>query len=234
MYKAKNILVIIPARGGSKGIPHKNIKELSGKPLIVYSIDLARQIVPDDNICVSTDDEEIIRVVESYGLSVPFRRPAELATDYAGTNEVLLHAVNFYEQQGRQFDMIILLQPTSPFRKKEHIEEAITLYHNSLDMVVSVKESPSNPYYNSFEETADGLLTISKGDGKIRRRQDAPKVWEFNGSLYIINPEKLKEKGLKGFTQIKKYVMDEIYSIDIDTLMDWKIAEMVIQNKMIE
>lgn len=234
MYKAKNILVIIPARGGSKGIPHKNIKELSGKPLIVYSIDLARQIVPDDNICVSTDDEEIIRVVESYGLSVPFRRPAELATDYAGTNEVLLHAVNFYEQQGRQFDMIILLQPTSPFRKKEHVEEAIALYHNSLDMVVSVKEAPSNPYYNSFEETPGGLLTISKGDGKIKRRQDAPKVWEFNGSLYIINPEKLKEKGLKGFTQIKKYVMDEIYSIDIDTLMDWKIAEMVIQNKMTE
>ena len=233
MYKGKNILVIIPARGGSKGIPHKNIKELSGKPLIAYSIDLARQIVPDDNICVSTDDEEIIRVVESYGLSVPFRRPAELATDYAGTNEVILHAINFYEQNGKRFDAILLLQPTSPLRKKEHIEEAISLYNPSLDMVVSVKEAQTNPYYNSFEETSDGLLTISKGDGKIQRRQDAPKVWEFNGSVYIINPERLKEKGLKGFTLIKKYVMDEIYSIDIDTIIDWKIAEMIIDNKMI-
>ena len=93
-------LVIIPARGGSKGIPHKNIKELGGKPLICYAIDAARKFTTDDNICVSTDDEDIIKVVEKYGLSVPFKRPDYLATDNAGTNGVLLHALNFYEEKG--------------------------------------------------------------------------------------------------------------------------------------
>ena len=100
-------LVIIPARGGSKGIPHKNIKELGGKPLICYAIDAARKFTTDDNICVSTDDADIIKVVEKYGLSVPFKRPDYLATDNAGTNGVLLHALKFYEEKGCRFDMIV-------------------------------------------------------------------------------------------------------------------------------
>lgn len=229
-----NILIVIPARGGSKGIPHKNIKKLSGKPLIYYTIDVARQITSDENICVSTDDEEIIQIVEDYGLTVPFKRPEYLATDSAGTNGVLLHALSYYEKMNKKVDVIVLLQPTSPFRKECHIREAINLYNPSMDMVVSVKEATSNPYYNSFEENIDGVLVISKGDGKIERRQDAPKVWEFNGSIYIINPQSLKEKGMSSFTHIKKYVMDDIYSIDLDTLFDWKIAELMLSEKIIE
>lgn len=178
-----NILVIIPARGGSKGIPHKNVKELNGKPLICYSIDVARQLTTDENICVSTDDDVIIKVVEDYGLKVHFKRPAELATDNAGTNGVLLHALEFYEKQGRKYDVVVLLQPTSPFREAKSLKEAVSLYTSDVDMVVSVKEAATNPYYNSFEEGAEGLLVISKGDGTIERRQDAPKVWEFNGSI---------------------------------------------------
>ena len=118
------ILVIIPARGGSKGITHKNIKPLNGKPLIHYTIDEAREIVSDEDICVSTDDPEIIKCVEDYGLKVPFVRPKELATDTAGTYEVLLHALNFYEKQGRHYDVVLLLQNTSPFRKADQIKEA--------------------------------------------------------------------------------------------------------------
>ena len=133
-----NSLVIIPARGGSKGIPHKNIKLLAGKPLIEYTIDVARAIVPDENICVSTDDQKIIKVVENYGLKVPFVRPEELATDKAGTYEVLLHALKFYEDQGKHFDNVILLQNTSPFRNAEHVREALKLYSPEIDMVVSV------------------------------------------------------------------------------------------------
>ena len=106
-------LVIIPARGGSKGIPHKNIKELEGKPLICYTIDAARKFTTDDNICVSTDDDAIIKVVEAYGLRIPFKRPGYLATDNAGTNGVLLHALDFYERKGNQYDMVVLLQVTS-------------------------------------------------------------------------------------------------------------------------
>lgn len=97
----ENLLIIIPARGGSKGIPKKNIKPLNGKPLIYYSIDVAREITTDENICVTTDDEEIIQCVKEYGLEVPFKRPKELATDYAGSNEVILHALDFYEKKGK-------------------------------------------------------------------------------------------------------------------------------------
>ena len=121
-------LVVIPARGGSKGIPHKNIKPLNGKPLICYSIDVARQFTTDEHICVTTDDDEIIKVVEDYGLKVPFKRPDELATDLCGSNEVIQHAYQFYAKQGVQYDAIMLLQPTSPFRKVEFLKEAAVPY----------------------------------------------------------------------------------------------------------
>ena len=223
------ILVVIPARGGSKGIPHKNIKFLDGKPLIYYSIDTARAIVPDEDICVSTDDDEIIRVVEDYGLKVHFKRPYELATDTAGTYEVLLHALNFYEQQGRNYDVVLLLQNTSPFRKAIQVREALSLYHSDIDMVVSVKECSANPYYCVFEENAEGYLNICKGDGNITRRQDAPKVYEYNGAIYAINPESLKKMPLNKFTHRVKYLMDEQSSLDLDTMKDWQMAEIMIK-----
>lgn len=225
------VLVVIPARGGSKGIPHKNIKTLAGKPLIQYTIDSARQIVSDEDICVSTDDQEIIKCVEDYGLKVPFVRPAELATDTAGTYEVLLHALFFYEQQGRKYDVVLLLQNTSPFRKAEQVKEALALYRDDLDMVVSVKECSANPYYNVFEENEEGWLHVSKGDGKITRRQDAPKVYEYNGAIYIINANSLKNMPLNSFPHRVKYVMDDLSSIDLDTMFDWNMAEMIIKNR---
>ncbi len=228
-----NSLVIIPARGGSKGIPHKNIKPLNGKPLIYYTIDVARAIVTDDNICVSTDDDEIIKCVEKYNLKVPFVRPAELATDTAGTYEVLLHALDFYEKQGKQFDNIILLQNTSPFRSAEDVKKSLNLYSDDIDMVVSVKETSSNPYYNCFEEDDKGFLKISKGDGLFTRRQDVPKAYEYNGAIYVINPKSLKEKPLGRFTKRMKYVMDDIHSVDLDNMIDWKFAEFVIKENLI-
>lgn len=227
-------LVIIPARGGSKGIPHKNIKEFGGKPLICYAIDAARKFTTDDNICVSTDDENIIKVVEKYGLSVPFKRPDYLATDNAGTNGVLLHALNFYEEKGCHFDMIILLQVTSPFRRAEDVIEAAKLYDESIDMVTSVMPAKCNPYYDGFEDNDKGLLTISKGDGTIERRQDAPCVWQQNGAVYVINPSQLKAKGLAGMTKIRKYVMDEIHSVDLDTMFDWKVAELMLNEGLVK
>lgn len=225
------ILVIIPARGGSKGIPHKNIKPLNGKPLIHYTIDEAREIVGDDDICVSTDDPEIIQCVEEYELKVPFIRPAELATDTAGTYEVLLHALNFYEQQGKQYDVVLLLQNTSPFRTVRQIKEALALYQSDIDMVVSVKECSANPYYSVFEENQEGYLSICKGDGNIFRRQDAPKVYEYNGAIYVINPQSLKAMPLNRFTRRIKYVMDEQTSLDLDTMNDWKMAELIASQK---
>ena len=227
-------LVVIPARGGSKGIPHKNIKPLNGKPLIFYSIDVARQLTSDEHICVTTDDDEIIKVVEDYGLKVPFKRPDELATDHCGSNEMIQHAYQFYTKQGVQYDAIMLLQPTSPFRKVEYLKEALVLYDDTIDMVTSVKLSSCNPYYDGFEENEEGLLRISKGDGTIERRQDAPSVWQQNGSIYVINPKSLMEKGMAHFTRIRKYAMSELYSVDIDNPFDWKVAELVINEKMLD
>lgn len=229
-----NCLVVIPARGGSKGIPHKNIKSLAGKPLICYSIDIARQFTSDENICVTTDDPEIIAVVEKYGLKVPFVRPAELATDTCGSNEVIQHAYKFYVDRGGKYDAVVLLQPTSPFRKVEFVKEAVALYDDSIDMVTSVRPAACNPYYDGFEENGEGLLQISKGDGTIARRQEAPAVWQQNGSIYVINPKSLMDKGMGAFARIKKYAMPEIYSVDLDTMLDWKMAEMMLSEKLIE
>ena len=227
------ILTIIPARGGSKGIPHKNIKPLNGKPLIYYTIDCARAICNDEDICVSTDDAEIISVVEQYGLKVPFVRPAELASDTAGTYEVLLHALDFYEKQGRHYDVVLLLQNTSPFRSSLHVKEALELYSPEIDMVVSVKETSSNPYYNCFEENGNGFLKISKGDGLYTRRQDVPKAYEYNGAIYVINPDSLKKMPLGKFSKRIKYVMDDIHSVDLDNMIDWKFAELIIKEGIV-
>lgn len=226
-------LVIIPARGGSKGIPHKNIKPLGGKALICYAIDNARSVVGDEDICVSTDDPEIVRTVEEYGLKVPFVRPASLASDTAGTYGVLLHALDFYEKQDKHYDAVLLLQPTSPFRRNEDIRGALEKYDSGVDMVVSVKSASSNPYYNCFEENADGFLCHSKGDGRYVRRQDAPEAWEYNGAVYVINPESLKKSPFSEFKRIRKHVMDDIHSLDLDTPLDWKIAELLLAENLI-
>lgn len=218
-------LFIIPARGGSKGLPRKNILPINGKPMICCTIDAARGVTNDENICVSTDDLEIKKVVEDYGLKIPFLRPAKLATDTAGTREVLIHAVDFYQNiLNHQFSKLCLLQPTSPLRTSQHIMEAHQLWTDDLDMVVSVKESKANPYFNLFEETTDGFLKKSK-DGNYTRRQDAPKVWEYNGAIYFINIQTLQEKPITEFKKVTKYVMSEESSVDVDSYIDLRLIK---------
>lgn len=219
-------LVVIPARGGSKGVPGKNIKELNGKPLISYSIEVAREIFPDNQICVTTDNEEIINMVEKNGLKVPFIRPPELATDHIGSHEVLLHAIHFYESKGESVETVILLQPTSPFRTSKQVRMALSKYTSEVDAVVSVKETSSNPYYVLFEESSLGFLEQSK-KSTYTRRQDCPKVWELNGAIYIMDAVKLKDKKLSSFDRIIKFEMDELSSIDIDSKLDWEFAEFI-------
>lgn len=226
-------LFLITARGGSKGIPHKNIKPLAGKPLICYAIDVARQFVDNVDICLSTDDDSIIKVAEDYGLIVPFKRPSELASDTAGSYEVILHAIDFYENKGFRYDNIVLLQPTSPFRTKDDVEGCLAKYDEQCDMVVSVKPAAANPYYDIFEEDKEGFLMISKGNGKITRRQDAPKCYEFNGAVYVINISSLREMHMNDFKKVRFFEMSLNHSVDLDTMLDWKYAELLIQEKMI-
>ncbi len=218
---------VIPARGGSKGIPGKNIKPLCGKPLIAYSVEVARQLADDRDICVTTDDERIAQVVKNMGLDVPFMRPDYLATDGCGTYEVLLHAVKFYEELGRDYDTLVLLQPTSPMRTAEDVQAAIDAYTPDIDMVVTVTEAASNPYYNCYETDENGFLHISKGDGCYTRRQDAPKAWEYNGAVYVINIESLKKGPLGSFKRRKMVEMSRERSVDLDTPLDWMVAEAI-------
>ncbi len=224
------ILIVIPARGGSKGVHRKNIKLLAEKPLIQYTIQASQKMFQNQQICVSTDSLEIKEVVESLGLKVPFLRPESLATDTASTYEVLEHAIEYYESQGYYADVLVLLQATSPFRTDKHIYEALQLFDKDCEMVVSVKETKANPYYLLKEENDEGWLFSSK-KGSFTRRQDCPKVYELNGAIYIINVKALKEKkSLTDFVRIKKYVMDEKSSHDIDSDFDWKIAEILLNN----
>lgn len=224
-------LYIIPARGGSKGIPKKNIKNLGGKPLIAYSIDTARALATDEeHIIISTDNEEIAAIARSCGAKVDYMRPAVLATDTAGSREVMLDAMNWAEDRKIYFDSIVLLQPTSPLRTVDDVRECLDAYSDKVEMVVSVKEAASNPYYNCFEADATtGFLHISKGDGGYTRRQDAPKCYEYNGAVYVINPDSLRKKSMSRFTRIIPVEMAVERSVDIDTQVDWIIAESLLK-----
>lgn len=220
-------MFVIPARGGSKEIPKKNIKLLGGKPLIYYSIEIARFLAKDENIFVSTDDKQIKNVVEQTGLPVPILRPRELSTDKSGIYEVLVHALDYYIKKGRQHKLVVLLQPTSPFRKVEHIKNAIDTWEPGIEMVVGVKITKANPYYLLFEENDKGYLVKSK-DGVFQTRQECPPVYELNGAVYVIDVNCLLHRPIKAFNKIKKYVMDEFSSLDVDTMLDWKFAEFLL------
>lgn len=223
-------LVVIPARGGSKRLPGKNIKPLNGKPLIHYTIDAAREVFDDDMICVSTDDEETKQVSEQTGLKLPFIRPSELATDSADSRSVLLHAYEFYRKNNNyEADTIILLQPTSPLRKAMHIKEVLNLYSDDLDMVVSVTETKSNPYFVLYEENNNGFLKMSK-KGSFTEKQKAPKVWELNGAVYVMNVQSLLERQPSEFERVVKYEMGKLESIDVDTELDWKFLEILLKS----
>ena len=221
-------LVIIPARAGSKGLPGKNWKPLHGKPLIQYTIEVAMETFAADEICITTDSPEVLAIAKSMGLNVPFVRPEALASDTAGSREVILHGLDFWSINFYQPDVIVLLQPTSPFRTSEQIRAGLSLYSKEIDMVVGVKETKANPYYVLREEDEQGFLKPSKV-GTFTRRQDCPKVYEINGAFYAINPASLLQKNLSDFERVIKFEMDAFSSHDIDGRLDWVIAESMIQ-----
>ena len=225
-------LWLITARGGSKGVPGKNIRPLAGKPLIAHSIAHAREAgAADADICVSTDSDDIRRTAEDEGLTVPFMRPAELATDTASSYDVILHALRWMEEHGRRYDRVVLLQPTSPMRTAADLLGAVSLWTPDIDMVVGVRPAKTNPYYNAFETDADGMLHISKGDGGITRRQDAPEVWEYNGAVYVMTAESLKRGPMSGFRRVKPFPMSEEHSVDIDSELDFLLAETLLKRR---
>ncbi|MFN8406493.1 MAG: acylneuraminate cytidylyltransferase family protein [Sphingobacteriaceae bacterium] len=226
-------LFLIPARGGSKGFPKKNTALLAGIPLIHYSIAFARCFTTDAHICVSSDSEEIIACANQIGLHVPFVRPQELATDTSPTYDSILHAIQFYQNQGQVYDTLVLLQPTSPFRRTEFLKEAFLAYNNTLDMVVSVVESHANPYFNLFEENHSGFLFKSKSTNATRR-QDCPIVYQYNGSIYVMNTQSLKRESPNQFSQVIKYAMPPAYSVDIDSKFDFDFCTYLLEKRSVQ
>ncbi|MBI5221554.1 MAG: acylneuraminate cytidylyltransferase family protein [Candidatus Magasanikbacteria bacterium] len=230
------VLGIITARGGSKGIPGKNIKLLNGKPLIAYSIEEALKSRVFDSLIVSTDDPVIADVSRSYGADVPFMRPADLAQDGTPTLPVLTHAVDWLKKnKNLTFDVVVLLQPTTPLRRSFHIQEAVKLFNDKGgDSIVSVFEVPGhyNPHWQ-FKLDESGKLSIFTGESFekiIRRRQDLPKTYTRNGAIYAFKPALLLGDVPTFYgNDIRAYIMDEKYSVNIDSMEDFKLAELAIK-----
>jgi CMP-N,N'-diacetyllegionaminic acid synthase len=227
------ILGIIPARGGSKGVPGKNIKLLNGKPLLQYTAEIALESQFLTAVILSSDDKQIITVAKSLGIQVPFLRPEELAQDTTPTIDVIIHALQWYENQAVFFDAVCLLQVTSPFRTVEFLDKAIEKFIASgCDSLVSVQKVPHeyNPHW-TFEVNPEGNLKIATGEEKIiSRRQELPETYHRDGSIYIVKTEVLlQQHSLYGKSISFIESLPEFY-VNIDTLADWEKAEQMIKN----
>lgn len=231
MYGNKRILGLIPARGGSKGIKDKNIRDLCGKPLIAYSIEAAMNCELIDDVVVTTDSRTIADVALSYGAEVPFLRPSELASDTSKTIDAVLHALNELEKLGKVYDYLVLLQPTQPLRTADHISEALkTFVSNGCKGLVSVSQVNDHPILiRSILET--GELAPLLGRDSTCRRQDMPPYYRVNGCIYINKVDEICYE--TGFNDnVVPYIMDRASSIDIDEEMDLAIAEAIIRSKL--
>ena len=231
---------MITARGGSKGLPGKNLKLLGGRPLIAYTVDAARESGAFDRVVLSTDAPDIAAVGRSLGSDVPFMRPAELARDETPHQPVLEHAVRWLdEQQQYRPDAVMILQPTSPFRSPRHIREAIALLERSgADSVVSVSDVPAhfNPMRTlRVDDRGMASLFVSGQPVRFRinRRQDLPPAWTMNGAIYLFRTGVLfaREPSLYGETTAA-YVMSQADGISIDSVDDWAEAERTLARSM--
>lgn len=231
MINNKKILAIIPARGGSKGIPHKNIIDLCGKPLIAYTIEEAKKSKYIDCVLVSTDSMEIKEKAILYGAEVPFLRPDNLSTDKAKSIDVVLHTIDFLKYADRIFDYVILLQPTSPLREVKDIDKALKIaIEGNHDSLVSLCETDENPVLmrtikdNKLEE-------IMKFSGENMRRQELPKFYKFNGAIYVNSVHMLNDEKVFINTNTIPYIMSKESSVDVDEKIDLKLVEFLLKEK---
>ena len=220
------ILALIPARGGSKRLPRKNIRIFGGKPLIIWSIDSAKCNGDICDILISTDEPAIATMCEGTGALVPWLRPSELATDTANSVDVALHALNWYESEKGPVDGLLLLQPTSPLRTRSTVLKAIELFReHAYTSVLAVSSTPTLPL--RIFKIREGLLVPYFVDvGLNIRSQDLPLAYVVNGSCYLISPKELRLcKSFISATSIPLIIESQHEAIDIDTELDWITAE---------
>lgn len=233
----KNFLGIVTARGGSKSIPRKNIKELAGKPLIAYTIEAAKAAGVFDRLIISTDNEEIASVARAYGCEVPFMRPKELAEDNTQHLPVIQHAVSWLKENETYYpDYLMILQPTSPLRQPFHIKEAVDLIlrNPDADSILSVSEIPENfSPYKAMVLDETGALKLFNGDvvkNRTARRQDLSKTYWSTGSIYLFKTELLFETEPNFYgRKVLPYVVDKKYAVDINEPEDWEYAERAVR-----
>jgi CMP-N,N'-diacetyllegionaminic acid synthase len=229
MYKNKTFLAIIPARGGSKRLPRKNVLDLNGKPLIAYSIEAGLKSKYIDKVIVTSDDDEILTISERYGADT-IKRPDELASDTATTFDAIKHAMENCER----YDYIILLQPTSPLRNEKHIDEAIELLESkNADAVVSVCEMDHSPLWSNTLNDSLSMSDFLKDEVVNKRSQDLEKYYRLNGAIYICNIKKfLKEESFFLKDNVFAYKMDRKKSIDIDEKIDFEITKIMLRERL--
>ena len=233
MYKGKNILGLIPARGSSKGLPRKNIRLLLGKPLIAWTIEQALASKYLDRVVVSTEDKEISDISKKYGAEVPFMRPKELARDKAKGIDVVLHTMNWLKEneKQKQYDLIMLLQPTSPLRTKEDIDEVIEfLFLKEAKAIVSVCEVDHHPLWVNTLPENGCMKDFIRQEAFNKNRQELPIFCRLNGAIYLAYCNYIKEQesffGEKTFA----YIMPKERSVDIDDEVNFKLTEILIKN----
>jgi N-acylneuraminate cytidylyltransferase/CMP-N,N'-diacetyllegionaminic acid synthase len=231
-FQKSSCLAIIPARGGSKGIPRKNILSLLGKPLIAYTIEAARKACLIGRVLVSTDDPEIAAVATQFGAEVPFLRPPELARDETPTLPVLQHLLSQLKTtENYEPEIIVLLQPTSPLRRVGDIDKAVTLLQQtSADSVVSLCVAEHSPYWMNRLES-DRVLPFLENVPEYARRQDLPPVYRINGAVYATRRRILMEQNRLLGEDTRGIVMDAESSVDVDTPLDLKIAMLILQER---
>lgn len=229
------VLAIIPARGGSKGVPGKNVKLLNNKPLLAYTAEVAFASNLLAEVIVSTEDKEISAIAEGLGIKVPFIRPMSLAQDNTPTVDVIIHALKWYESQSVFFDAVCLLQVTCPFRTVEFLSKAIGKFiEQDTDSLVSVLKVPHvyNPHW-TFETNDKGNLKIATGEKEIiSRRQELPTVYHRDGSIYLTKSKVLLEEHSLYGKSTAFIESDPEFYINIDTLSDWDKAEEIIHKKL--
>jgi N-acylneuraminate cytidylyltransferase/CMP-N,N'-diacetyllegionaminic acid synthase len=231
MYHNQSILALIPVRGGSKGLPGKNILPLAGKPMIAWTIDAALQSGLCDEVMVSTDDEMIAKVSRQYGAAVPFMRPPELATDDAITIDVIIHAMDWEKKQGRSFDNLLLLQATSPLRNAEDIRKAAALMEQKgASAVVSVCESEHSPLWVNTIGPDLCMKDFLAGEHHNKNRQQLGKYYRLNGAIYLARWDFLMDRRSFFGENTYAYIMEQERSTDIDRELDLKFAEFLIYN----
>lgn len=220
------MLAVIPARGGSKGVPDKNIRKLAGRSLLSYTVQAALESEIFEKVIVSTDSDQIAEEARRCGAEVPFMRPAELAGDLVSSDDVIVHAVNYYQRNGKKYETVWKLQPTSPLRTAVHIKEAYQLFlERKADSVISVCMCEHSPLWSGILDEDMHLDHFISNEVKRACRQEMPAYYRLNGAIYIAKTESLIEnRSFLGQNSIA-YIMPQEVSIDIDSEMDFRIAE---------